>query len=88
MLTVKNIIGEQTEKQLHDFDLNSSIFVGCEVEQKFTSKLSYEPKFVWVNAHTRTIHMSQYMTKERRHKEASLEDVTSIEIGMYISFFK
>lgn len=38
-------------------------------------------RFVWINHETKTIHMSQYMTKERRHKEASLCDVTSIVAG-------
>jgi enolase len=36
---------------------------------------------VWLNSSTRTIHMSQHMTKERRHKEASLADVTSVVSG-------
>ena len=48
---------------------------------KFTSKTTYEPRFVWVNLDTLTIHMSQHNTKERRHKEASLADVTNVERG-------
>lgn len=36
---------------------------------------------MWVNVHSRTIHMSQYGTKDRRHKEASLADVTSVVAG-------
>ena len=36
---------------------------------------------MWVNLDTLTIHMSQHNTKERRHKEASLADVTNVERG-------
>ena len=36
---------------------------------------------MWLNLQTRTMHMSQHMTKERRHKEASLNDVTSVIYG-------
>jgi hypothetical protein len=64
-----------------EFDLSASIFEGLTVDQKFTSKTSYEPRFVWVNLETLTIHMSTHNTKERRHKEASLSDVTSVERG-------
>lgn len=67
---------------LSDFDLTCSVFEGASVYQKFTSKHTYEPRFVWVNLETRTIHMSLYHnSKERRHKEASLADVTSVEKG-------
>lgn len=38
-------------------------------------------RFIWINLHSRTIHMSQYMTKDRRHKEASLTDVTTVVAG-------
>ena len=65
-----------------EFDLqNSSIFNGTFLDQKFTSKTTYEPRFVWVNLDTLTIHMSMHNTKERRHKEASLADVTNVERG-------
>ena len=64
-----------------DFDAKSSIFEGAFVDQKFTSKTTYEPRFVWVNLDSLTIHMSQHNTKERRHKEASLADVTNVERG-------
>ena len=71
----------QDEKYALEFDPNCSVFEGSEVLQKFTNKSSYDTKFVWVNIHSRTIHMSQYMTKDRRHKEASLTDVTSVVAG-------
>lgn len=64
-----------------EFDLKSSIFEGAFVDQKFTSKTLYEPRFVWVSLENLTIHMSQHNTKERRHKEASLSDVTNVERG-------
>lgn len=70
-----------TEEVEEDFDMNSSVFAGCEMMQKFTNKSSYDRRFVWLNIKSRTVHMSQYMTKERRHKEASLNDVTSVIYG-------
>jgi hypothetical protein len=63
------------------FDLNALPFRGCEVQQKFNNNQSYQKRFVWLNYETKTIHMSQHMTKERRHKEASLCDVTSVVAG-------
>jgi hypothetical protein len=63
------------------FDLNALPFKGCEVHQKFNNNQSYQKRFVWLNYDTKTIHMSQHMTKERRHKEASLCDVTSVVAG-------
>lgn len=63
------------------FDPNWSIFEGLEIKQKFNNKSTYDSRFIWVSLNTRTIHMSQYMTKERRHKEASLNDVTEVTIG-------
>lgn len=63
------------------FDLNSTVFTGSEMLQKFTNKSVYDRRFVWLNLKSRTIHMSQHMTKERRHKEASLNDVTSVIFG-------
>ena len=73
---------EFTASILQEFDMTSSVFEGASVYQKFTSKQTYEPRFVWVNLETRTIHMSLYHnSKERRHKEASLADVTTVEKG-------
>ena len=63
------------------FDPNWSIFEGLEIKQKFNNKSNYDSRYIWVSLNTRTIHMSQYMTKERRHKEASLNDVTEVSIG-------
>jgi hypothetical protein len=58
------------------------VFEILQIEQKFTSKLLYEKKFVWVNLSARSIHMSEYNSKERCHKEASLSDVTAVELGV------
>lgn len=72
---------KEDEKNASEFDMNSSVFEGLEIQQKFTNKSSYDTRFVWVNLHSRTIHMSQYMTKDRRHKEATLADVTAVVAG-------
>lgn len=66
---------------IRQVDSKASIFQGAFLDQKFTSKTTYEPRFVWVNLESLTIHMSQHNTKERRHKEASLTDVTSVLRG-------
>mmetsp|Transcript_17896 Transcript_17896/g.29928 ORF Transcript_17896/g.29928 Transcript_17896/m.29928 type:complete len:206 (+) Transcript_17896:87-704(+) len=63
------------------YDQNLAPFTGCEVLQKFNNNTAYNKRFVWLNSQSRTIHMSQHMTKERRHKEASLSDVTSVVAG-------
>ena len=61
-----------------------STFIGSQLELKFTSKSGYEDKFVWLNSTSKTIHMSVHTTKEKRHKEASLGDV-SCSCSLYIS---
>ncbi len=64
-----------------EYDQNLAPFKGLSIDLKFTSKSSYEQKFVWLNSYSYTIHMSQVASKERRHKEASLADVTGIIAG-------
>jgi len=54
---------------------------GIWVQQKFTSKSTYSKMFIWINLETFTIHMSEHGSKERKHKEASLGDVTKVEAG-------
>mmetsp|Transcript_13580 Transcript_13580/g.20382 ORF Transcript_13580/g.20382 Transcript_13580/m.20382 type:complete len:200 (-) Transcript_13580:161-760(-) len=71
---------QSTEPKLA-YDPNALPFKGCEVLQKFNNNQSYTKRYVWLNNSSRTIHMSQHMTKERRHKEASLADVTSVVAG-------
>jgi hypothetical protein len=63
------------------FDDNLPVFQGCVVEQKFSNKSSYETKFAWINLESRSLNLSEHMTKERRHKEASLVDVVSVAAG-------
>jgi hypothetical protein len=64
-----------------NLDPNSPVFQGTNLDQKFTSKLTFEKRFVWVDITRRTIHMSQFFDKERRHKEATLSEVTSLTAG-------
>ena len=74
-----NVLGEHEGES--QFDSESPVFVGVSLEQKFTNKSAYEPRFVWVNLQSRTMHLSIYMTKDKRHKEASVSDVTDIVAG-------
>ena len=68
---------ENDEPHVADmYNQNLSPFTGLQIELKFTSKSSYENKFVWLNSTSKTIHMSTHETKEKRHKEASLTDVS------------
>jgi hypothetical protein len=68
---------ENDEPHVSDtYNQNLSPFTGLQIDLKFTSKSSYENKFVWLNSTSKTIHMSVHQTKEKRHKEASLTDVS------------
>eukprot|EP00600_Ochromonadales_sp_CCMP1393_P000637 CAMPEP_0174986608 /NCGR_PEP_ID=MMETSP0004_2-20121128/19053_1 /TAXON_ID=420556 /ORGANISM="Ochromonas sp., Strain CCMP1393" /LENGTH=134 /DNA_ID=CAMNT_0016239509 /DNA_START=76 /DNA_END=477 /DNA_ORIENTATION=+ len=64
-----------------DFDLNSPVFQGSTVEQKFSNKSSYDQKFVWINLGSKTLNLSEYKTKEKRHKEASIRDIVNVVAG-------
>jgi len=64
-----------------DFDLEAPIFKGSIVQQKFFNKSTYDPKYVWVNVSARSLCLSEHTTKERRHKEANLADVTGVIAG-------
>ena len=64
-----------------DIDLKSTVFEGSVILRKFSRNRKYEFRFMWVNHETGTIHMSIYNLKDRRHKEASLGDVSSILKG-------
>mmetsp|Transcript_10467 Transcript_10467/g.10534 ORF Transcript_10467/g.10534 Transcript_10467/m.10534 type:complete len:173 (+) Transcript_10467:81-599(+) len=57
------------------------IYEGAEIMRKFSNSATYQQRFVWVEASTKTIHMSEHMNKNRRHKKANLVDVTSIKAG-------
>lgn len=67
--------------QAKEFDLNSPVFAGSVVDQKFSNKSTYDQKFVWINIDSRTLNLSEYRTKEKRHKEASLTDVVNVVAG-------
>jgi hypothetical protein len=72
----------KTYKDLEtELNLSADVFLGLPVQQKFSNRSLYEPKFVWVKLKTRTIHLSEHMTKERRHREANLDDVVSLRAG-------
>lgn len=73
--------GANFKTLMKEFDMKSSIFEGTQIPRKFLRNSKYENRFMWVNLDSRTIHMSQHSTKDRRHKEASLSDVTSIVRG-------
>ncbi len=70
----RSLVGKQ-------YDENLPVFKGCVVEQKFSNKSGYDTKFAWINIDSRSLNLSEHMTKERRHKEASLVDVVSVSAG-------
>lgn len=65
----------------YGINLDSSVFQGISLDWKFVSKLTYEPRFVWVTLITQTINISRHVSKERSHKQADLNDITSIVAG-------
>jgi hypothetical protein len=81
-------------KEIPDYDdaygssSKSSVYNGMIVDQKFTSNFTFEQKFLWINPDNKTLHMSIYETKERRHKEASLADVIGVERAAPVKFKK
>ena len=77
-----NAVGEHFGEDAFDKEKCKCVFDIIEVEQKFTSKQLYEKKFIWVQLGSRSIHMSEHNSKERRHKEASLSDVTDVVDGV------
>lgn len=64
-----------------EFDPNSLVFKGTVVDQKFTNKSSFEPKFAWINLTTRSINLSEHISRDRRHKEASIADIVTVVAG-------
>lgn len=69
------------DSNILDLDLNSPVFKGTTAMQKFSNKSTYDQKFVWINIHSRTLNLSEYNTKEKRHKEASIGDVVNVVAG-------
>ena len=79
--TVFHAVPDHKDDVLHTFDLNSSVFIPSQLEQKFSNKSSYEMKYAWINISARTLNLSDHPSKERRHKEAGLTDVISVIAG-------
>ena len=59
-------------------DVNSIVFKGTSAQQKFSNKTSYDPRFLWVNLYNSTLNLSEYTSKEKRHKEVSIKDIVSV----------
>lgn len=59
-------------------DVNSIVFKGTSALQKFSNKTTYEKRFLWVNLYNSTLNLSEYMTKEKRHKEVNVKDIVSV----------
>eukprot|EP01038_Epipyxis_sp_PR26KG_P009805 gene9805-13194_t len=72
---------QEEASALQEFDLDSPVFKGTRLEQKFANKAAYDVRFGWINLSQRTINISEHMTKDRRHKEASLTDVVNVVAG-------
>ena len=51
------------------------------VKLKYSKKDSFSNRFVWVDAESDKLSMSQFNTKDRKHKEAFISDISSIAIG-------
>ena len=67
--------------EILDLDLNSPVFKGTTALQKFSNKATYDQKYVWINIHNRTLNLSEYSSKEKRHKEASIGDIVNVVAG-------
>ncbi len=75
------LLSNDVASGFYDDPKRRPVFDGTELEQKFTAKTAYERKFVWINLNNKSIHMSEHFTKERRHKEASIADITNVVKG-------
>jgi hypothetical protein len=76
-----NPLLQTEESDSPEFDLTSHVFQGSTVDQKFSNKATYEQKFVWINLNSKTLNLSEYKTKEKRHKEASIRDIVNVVAG-------
>jgi hypothetical protein len=76
-----NPLLQEQDEDAPDFDLTSHVFQGSTVDQKFSNKSVYEAKFVWINLNSKTLNLSEYKTKEKRHKEASIRDIINVVAG-------
>lgn len=55
------------------------ILQGMSVYLKFMIESRFEPRFIWIDLKKKTLHMSQHKAKDRRHKEANLSDIVTVE---------
>lgn len=69
------------KSEMLDLDLNSPVFKGTTALQKFSNKSTYDQKYVWINIHSRTLNLSEYSSREKRHKEASIGDIVNVVAG-------
>jgi hypothetical protein len=67
--------------EMLDLDLSSPVFKGTTAMQKFSNKSTYDQKYVWINIQNRTLNLSEYSSKEKRHKEASIGDIVNVVAG-------
>ena len=75
------LLSNDVASSYYDDPMRRPVFDGTELEQKFTAKTAFERKFVWINLNNKSIHLSEHFTKERRHKEASIADITEVIKG-------
>ncbi len=80
-VSTQNFLENKDTVISNTINLDSFVFKGIEVQQKFTEKPNYENRFLWINRNCQLIHMSRYITKERKHKEANLTDITKMTCG-------
>lgn len=64
-----------------EFDMTLPVFRGMVLQQKFHNKSTYDTRFAWINLQSRALCLSEYNSTSRRHKEASLADVTGVIAG-------
>lgn len=63
------------------FDLSLPVFRGMLVQQKFSTKSSYDTRFAWIKLDARTLCLSEHQTTTRRHKAARIADMTGLIAG-------
>lgn len=73
-----NTVAKNLAVKLDLDDVNSMVFKGTSALQKFSNKTTYEKRFLWVNLYNSTLNLSEYMTKEKRHKEVNVKDIVSV----------
>jgi hypothetical protein len=74
-------VNTPVRSEMLDIDLSSPVFKGTTAMQKFSNKSTYDSKYLWINVHNRTLNLSEYNSKEKRHKEASIGDIVNVVAG-------